>query len=267
MPPRDTHDPLKVLLDRVAAGAVNPEEAVASARLLMGLAGAGSMSHTHLDLSRAERTGMPEVVFGAGKPAGRIAEILAALHGAGQDAMATRVEPDKAAAVVAAHPEIQWNPEARILFWPADGRRPVDGATRGLVAVVAAGTSDLPVAEEAAVTLEVLGNRTERIIDVGVAGLHRLLERLPLIREARCLVVCAGMEGALPSVVAGLVRRPVIAVPTSIGYGAHLGGLTPLMAMLTSCASGISVVNIDNGFGAAVQASLINQLPALPERA
>ncbi len=263
-PPTKNHqdDQLVGILDQVAGGGLAPRDAVGALRTLLGIGGAHDLAHTRVDLARAQRTGIPEVIYGAGKPAARIVDILQSLHKAGQDGMATRIDATKAAAVQAALPGVSWHPEAGILFWPADGRAPADRATAGRVAVVAAGTSDWAVAEEAALTLEILGNRTDRIVDVGVAGLHRLLERLPTLREARCLVVVAGMEGALPSVVAGLVGIPIIAVPTSVGYGAHLGGLTPLMGMLTSCATGVAVVNIDNGFGAAPLASRINQLPA-----
>jgi hypothetical protein len=254
------NDPMDDILDGVARGELPPHEAASQLRTLLGVVGGRSVTHARVDLARSQRTGLPEVIYGAGKPAHRIADILRSLHRAGQDGMATRIDADKAAAVREAVPGVRWYPEAGVLFWPADGAQPTERATHGRVAVVAAGTSDLPVAEEAALTLEILGNRTERVVDVGVAGLHRLLERLPDLRAARCLVVVAGMEGALPSVVAGLVATPVIAVPTSVGYGAHLGGLTPLMGMLTSCATGVGVVNIDNGFGAGVLASRINRM-------
>ncbi|MFH1468182.1 MAG: nickel pincer cofactor biosynthesis protein LarB [Pseudomonadota bacterium] len=215
------------------------------------------LDFAHLDLERPRRTGLPEVVFGQGKTAAQIAALMGRLHQAGQVAIATRVDDEKAAAVLAALPEVQHLGVARVLLLPAPGEGPRP-AVRGPVAVVCAGTSDLPVAEEAAVVLEAFGHPVERVRDVGVAGIHRLLEHLERLRACSVLVVVAGMEGALPSVVAGLVGRPVIAVPTSVGYGASFGGVAALLGMLNSCAPGLSVVNIDNGFGAACQAALIN---------
>lgn len=253
--PPTPRDQALSLLEAHAAGQLGAPEAL---RRLEALLSGADLGHTRVDLGRAARTGRPEVIFGQGKSASQIIDVLSALHAAGQDALATRVDAAKAAEVCAALPAVQHAAAAQLLFWPVDGRPPAERARHGHVVVACAGTSDLPVAEEAAITLELLGNRTTRVVDVGVAGLHRLLARVDLLRSARAVVVVAGMEGALPSVVAGLVARPVIAVPTSIGYGAHLQGLTPLMAMLTSCATGLAVVNIDNGFGAGVMASLIN---------
>jgi NCAIR mutase (PurE)-related protein len=215
------------------------------------------LGFAHLDLERPRRTGLPEVVFGEGKTAEQIAALLSRLHAAGQVAIATRVDGAKAAAVRAAVPEVQHIEMARVLLLPAPGEPPRP-AVRGPVGVVCAGTSDLFVAEEAAVVLEAFGHPVERVRDVGVAGIHRLLDHLDRLRACSVLVVVAGMEGALPSVVAGLVGRPVIAVPTSVGYGASFGGVAALLGMLNSCAPGLSVVNIDNGFGAACQAALIN---------
>ena len=215
------------------------------------------LDFAHLDLERPRRTGLPEVVFGQGKSAEQIAALLARLHAAGQVAIATRVEEGKATAVRAALPGVQHLGVARVLLLPTPDGSPRP-AVRGAVGVVCAGTSDLPVAEEAAVVLEAFGHPVERVRDVGVAGIHRLLGHLEVLRACSVLVVVAGMEGALPSVVAGLVGRPVIAVPTSVGYGASFGGIAALLGMLNSCAPGISVVNIDNGFGAACQAALIN---------
>ncbi|MFZ4394041.1 MAG: nickel pincer cofactor biosynthesis protein LarB [Kiritimatiellia bacterium] len=210
-----------------------------------------------LDLDRLRRRGQPEVVYGAGKTAGQLVAIFGAMAKGGQNAFATRVCAEHAAAVRQVYPDTVYHATARILtrdIAPLPRRR-------GKVAVLCAGTSDMPVAEEAAITAERMGARVVRLFDVGVAGLHRLLSRQAQFADARALIVVAGMEGALPSVVAGLVDRPVIAVPTSIGYGASFHGLAALLAMLNSCAAGVSVVNIDNGFGAGVTAAMINRLP------
>ncbi len=213
------------------------------------------LGFARIDLDRQRRRGVPEVVFGPGKSPEQIAAILKRLNAAGQNGCATRVPPEAAVQILTALPRAVYHESARMLTRDV---RPLP-RKRGCVAVVCAGTTDIPVAEEAALTAERLGSRVDRIYDVGVAGLHRLLRRAEALRAARVLVVVAGMEGALPSVVAGLVNRPVIAVPTSVGYGASFGGLAALLAMLTSCASGVTVVNIDNGFGAGVAAAMINR--------
>lgn len=208
-----------------------------------------------LDLDRQKRRGLSEVVYGAGKTPAQIITIVKRLNAEGQNGCVTRVEPELAVHLLAALAKAVYHEAARILtcdVCPLPRKR-------GCVAVVCAGTSDIPVAEEAALIAERMGSRVDRIYDVGVAGLHRLIKRLEALRAARVLVVVAGMEGALPSVVAGLVDRPVIAVPTSVGYGANLGGISALLGMLTSCASGVTVVNIDNGFGAGVTAGMINR--------
>ena len=197
------------------------------------------------------------MVLGSGKSAAQLVEILRRIREAGHNAMATRVTPDQCALARREIPEVDHFEAARILSLRA---APIERLGKGRVAVVSAGTSDQPVAEEAAVTAELLGNDVLRCYDVGVAGLHRLLAQARELQEARVLVVVAGMEGALPSVVGGLVDKPVIAVPTSVGYGASFGGVAALLGMLNSCASGVSVVNIDNGFGAGYVASLINRL-------
>jgi NCAIR mutase (PurE)-related protein len=215
------------------------------------------LDFAHLDLERPRRTGLPEVVFGQGKSAEQIAALLAELHAAGQVALATRVDDAKAGSIRAQLPGVLDHRVARVLHLPAPGGQPRP-AVRGAVGVVCAGTSDLPVAEEAAVVLEAFGHPVQRVRDVGVAGIHRLLDHLDRLRACTVLVVVAGMEGALPGVVAGLCGRPVIGVPTSIGYGAAFGGVAALLGMLNACAPGLSVVNIDNGFGAACQAALIN---------
>ena len=203
---------------------------------------------------------MPEVILGQGKSAAQVVAIARTLLERSDRVLITRLEPDAAAAVLAAVPDARHHDVARCV---TDERTPApkqDGS-----AVLCAGTADLPVAEEAAVTAEIIGNDVRRLYDVGVAGLHRLLDRLDVLRAARALVVVAGMEGALPSVVAGLVSAPVIAVPTSIGYGASFGGLAPLLSMLNACAAGVAVVNIDNGFGAGYMAASINRI-ALSQR-
>jgi len=217
------------------------------------------LDYASLDLHRSLRTGHPEVIYGAGKTASQIVGILDALREGEQVGLVTRVDEQKARAICAERPHLSWHPTARVLV--QDGP---PGPGIGHIAVICAGTSDLPVAEEAAVVAEALGNRVVRHRDIGVAGLHRTLGRLGALREANVLVVAAGMEGALPSVMAGLVESPVIAVPTSVGYGANFQGLAALLGMLNSCAPGVSVVNIDNGFGAAMQASTINRLTMRP---
>lgn len=206
----------------------------------------------NLDLGRAERRGYPEAVYGEGKSPQQLASIArriaqAVADGATSGAtLFTRVDEVRAQAVLDVLPDARHEPEARIVVWPPEPPQP-DG---GLVVVCAAGTSDLAVAREAQLTAEYLGRRTELVMDVGVAGLHRVLARLDLLREATCIVVVAGMDGALPSVVAGLVSCPVVACPTSVGYGAAFGGVAPLLSMLNACSPGVAVVNIDNGYGA-----------------
>ena len=207
-----------------------------------------------LDTHRLLRRGLPEVIFGDGKTPAQLIRIVQRFRQSRAPLLVTRLDPHIFRQLDAACPGLRYDPVARIA---AGARRP--SAARGLVAVVTGGTADLPVAEEAAVALEWFGSRMARLYDVGVAGLHRLLHQWALLRRARAIVVVAGMEGALPSVVAGLVRVPVIAVPTSIGYGASFHGLAALLTMLNSCVPGIGVVNIDNGFGAAYLAHVINQ--------
>ena len=247
-----THD-LRHLLEQLQRGDRTVDETLA---VLQAAPREEDLGFAVLDHHRALRRGHPEVVFGEGKTAEHVAELLARIHARGDNAMATRVSSDKAKLVLEALPGAEYHADARIVTWHA---RPIENLGRGTVAVVTAGTSDRPVAEEAAVTASEMGNEVVRIVDVGVAGLHRLVHRMDQLRAASVLVVVAGMEGALPSVVAGLVARPVIAVPTSVGYGASFGGLAALLAMLNACAAGVTVVNIDNGFGAAYAASLINQ--------
>lgn len=239
------------LLQRVHSGAVTPEEALQDIALqpqmLVG-------NYAEIDLHRHIRQGMPEVIYGEGKTAEQILGIAAAMKERGiVNIMITRLSQEKADRILQ-ELEMEYMPIPRIGI--------VNRARtekRGKIVVVAAGTSDLPVAEEAAVTAELYGNYVERVYDVGVAGIHRLLHRLPVFEDANAVVAVAGMEGALVSVIGGLVACPVVGVPTSVGYGANFGGLAALLSMLNSCASGVSVVNIDNGFGAGVLASKINR--------
>lgn len=209
-----------------------------------------------LDHHRALRTGMPEVIFAQGKTAAQVAVIFARMAQAGGNVLATRASREIYEAVLAAEPRAEFHETARAITL---AQAPT-AAGKGMVGVVCAGTSDLPIAEEAAITARLMGNTVELIADVGVAGIHRLLAQKDSLQSARVLIVCAGMEGALPTVVGGMVNAPVIAVPTSVGYGASLGGVAALLGMLNTCSPNVSVVNIDNGFGAACIASLINHL-------
>ena len=215
----------------------------------------GNLGYARVDFDRLRRRGCAEVIFSAGKTADQIAGIMTAMAEAGQNVLATRASPEQYAVVRKAHPTAEYHVAARAITLVV-ARRP---RPYGRVAVLCAGTSDIPVAEEAALTAEWMGARTERIFDVGVAGLHRLFRHVERLRACRALVVVAGMEGALPSVVGGLVDRPIVAVPTSIGYGTSLNGIAALLAMLNTCVAGITVVNIDNGFGAGVAAAMVNR--------
>ena len=214
------------------------------------------LGHSTVDTDRTRRTGNHEVIYGEFKTPAQIADLVTAMHAGEQNVLVTRTTEAAFEAVRQVAPDARFHPEARLI---TSVRNPVEQKTTR-VAVVTAGTSDLPVAEEAALTAEFFGSPVSRINDVGVAGVHRLLARTEEIRAARVVIVVAGMEGALPSVVGGLVDKPVIAVPTSVGYGASFSGITALLGMLNSCASGVSVVNIDNGFGAGFLASMINGL-------
>jgi pyridinium-3,5-biscarboxylic acid mononucleotide synthase len=212
-----------------------------------------------LDHHRALRNGFPEVILGEGKSPEQVIAIAERMAAAGGSVLVTRLAREVAERLLAAVPGFEYHAAPRLALRRAGSGTP---AGRGTVLVVSAGTADVPVAEEAALSAELMGNRVERLYDVGVAGLHRLLERREQLWEAAVLIVVAGMEGALPSVVGGLVDRPVIAVPTSVGYGTSMGGLAALLGMLNTCAAGVVVVNIDNGFGAAAAATRINQRPA-----
>ena len=252
----DNRQEILDLLRQVAGGTVAPEEAL----LALKEKPFEDLGYAKVDLHRGLRQGAAEVIYGAGKTAGQIAGIAGAMGSKGiQNILITRLDGDKAAAVAEDLP-LEYHPEARLgVAFPGPRK------ALGHIVVATGGTSDQPVAEEAALTAEVLGNRVTRLYDVGVAGLHRLLSRLDVLMSARCVVAVAGMEGALASVVGGLVDCPVIAVPTSVGYGASFGGLSALLSMLNSCASGCGVVNIDNGFGAGFLASRINQMEGLQQ--
>lgn len=240
------------ILDEVRAGTLSTEKAAE----LLGSAPFIDMGFAKIDTHREVRNGFPEVVFCQGKRPDHVAQIFQQLNSTAGRVLGTRATPEQYLAVKSLVPSASFREDARCILVESEPAAPRPGT----VIVVAAGTADLPVAEEAAVTAAIMGNQVERLYDVGVAGLHRLLAHLESLRAARVLIVVAGMEGALPSVVGGLVSRPVIAVPTSVGYGASFGGLAALLGMLNSCASGVTVVNIDNGFGAGYAATLINRL-------
>ncbi len=244
---------LKTLLEQVKNGKVAVEDALQSLRTLPF----EDLGFSKIDHHRQLRTGFPEVIFCEGKTVAHVKQISERILAAGHPLLATRATPDMYEAVKEIASEARYNALGRTIAVSESDAAGVSG-----ILVVSAGTSDLPVAEEAAETAQMMGNQPERLYDVGVAGLHRLISNHEKLLTARVIIVVAGMEGALPSVVGGLVDCPVIAVPTSIGYGASFGGLAALLGMLNSCASGVTVVNIDNGFGAGYSASLINQLTA-----
>jgi NCAIR mutase (PurE)-related protein len=247
-----TPEQLREILAQVASGTLDADAALATIKHLPF----ADLGFARVDHHRELRVGFPEVIFGQGKSAEQIAAIAMRLRDAGQNVLVTRLDAVTAAAVAERIPELDYDPVSRtaIVLVRSGGAE-----VRGSVLVVAAGTTDIPVAEEAMRTLLAFGHPAERLYDVGISGLHRLLASKEQLLRASVLIVVAGMEGALPSVVAGLVDRPVIGVPTSVGYGASFGGLAALLAMLNSCAAGLTVVNIDNGFGAAVAASVINR--------
>lgn len=245
--PKDLHE----LLTAIRNGTMNVEEGVARLRDLPYL----DMGHSKIDLHRPLRNGFPEVVYGEGKTPEQVADIFLRMR-EHTNVLATRVSQTMADHVISACPQARYNMLGRTLSLVST---PIS-YREGSIAIVTAGTSDLPVAEEARETCTMLGSHAHIICDVGVAGIHRLLGTLPDLRTSRAIIVIAGMEGALASVVGGLVSQPIIAVPTSVGYGASFSGLSALLGMLTSCASGVTVVNIDNGFGAACAACRINNL-------
>jgi NCAIR mutase (PurE)-related protein len=257
-PPPPPRTSLLDILQAVQRRSLSPGDAEHEVRSRMATQNLG---YARVDHARADRQGFPEVIYGPGKTPEQIAGIAEAIAERGEALLVTRTDRAAFAQVAKVVPDATFHEQARII------ERRVEGpGGQGVILVAAAGTSDLPVAEEAAISAEVMMNRVDRLYDVGVAGLHRLLEQHERLLAARVIIVVAGMEGALASVVGGLVRVPVIAVPTSTGYGASFGGVAALLAMLNSCASGVSVVNIDNGFGAAATASAINHLPE-PRRA
>ncbi len=248
-----TEQRIREILGRVASRRMSADAALDLLRHLPF----EDLGFAKLDRHRSLRRGVPEVIFGEGKSAAQIAAIGARVVASGQNLIVTRLVPDKARAVKRSLRALDYREPARLGMIVKGPLRP---RGHGSVMVIAAGTSDIAVAEEAALCAEVFGNRVERLYDVGVAGLHRLTAHLDQIKAASVLIVVAGMEGALPSVVAGMLDKPVIAVPTSVGYGASFGGIAALLGMLNSCSSGVTVVNIDNGFGAALAATLINRV-------
>lgn len=244
---------LAKLLQQVKDNEVDINEAVKSLERLPSF---GNLDFAMIDNHREMRVGYPEVIYGEGKTDGQVAQIAEYMSSTNQNVLITRANVSMYEAVKEKCPKAEYNPLGKtiVIF-----NKEVE-LSKHHIAIVAAGTSDLPVVEEAYDTARIMGNQVEKIIDVGVAGIHRLFNRLEDIKRARVVIVVAGMEGALASVIGGLIDKPIIAVPTSVGYGANLGGVAALLSMLNSCASGVSVVNIDNGFGAAYNASIINQL-------
>jgi len=240
------------ILEKYKLGAIELEDALSQ----LASTGIEDMGFANIDTSRLHRTGIPEVIYGAGKTTEQVKQIAQRMYEKGMNILATRVSDEMYEAVKTVVPDAVYNSLARTICY----KHKEDLCGDSYIAIVSAGTSDLPVAEEAAVTARFLDNKVVTVYDVGVAGIHRLFHKWDIIRNARVIIVVAGMEGALASVVGGLVDKPVIGVPTSIGYGASFQGLSALLSMLNSCANGVSVVNIDNGFGAACQASLINKL-------
>lgn len=244
---------LKSLLEGVRKGDVGIDKALESLRTLPF----EDIGHATIDHHRHLRLGFPEVIFGEGKSDEDIIAIVQRMVEKGGNILITRVERKKAISIKKALPEAEYHPKPRAVTMI---NQPIKEEGKGTILVISAGTSDIPVAEEAVLTAEMMGNRVDRLYDVGVAGIHRLVSQRERLLQASVLVVVAGMEGALPSVVGGFAARPIIAVPTSIGYGANFGGITALLGMLNSCAPGVAVVNIDNGFGAGYIAGLINRM-------
>ncbi len=248
-----TEGAIRKILESVAAGTVTAAAAMRELRELPFQ----DLGFAKLDGHRTLRRGVPEVVFGEGKTAAQIIAIGKSVVASGSNLIVTRLAPDKARAVKKTLRAMTYHPEAALGAIVKERPRP---RGHGEIMIISAGTSDIPVAEEAAICAELFGNRVARLYDVGVAGIHRLTANLEAVRRASVLIVVAGMEGALPSVVAGLLDKPVVAVPTSVGYGTAFGGIAALLGMLNSCASGVTVVNIDNGFGAAIAATLMNRV-------
>ena len=244
---------LKKLLRSVATGKISVEDA---ARMLMHIS-FEDIDYAHIDHNRSLRKGFPEVIFGQGKTPDQIVGIMEKMTVQENVVLITRIDQQISEKVVPRFPGAVYHKDAKMVVWK---KNKISKQGKGTILVLSAGTSDIPVAKEAYLTAKAMGNDVESVFDVGVAGIHRLFDHKKMIDRASVLIVVAGMEGALPSVVAGMVSRPVIAVPTSIGYGVSLGGLTALFAMLNSCSSNIAVVNIDNGFGAGYMASIINRV-------
>ncbi|MFH1991990.1 MAG: nickel pincer cofactor biosynthesis protein LarB [Pseudomonadota bacterium] len=247
------NETLLQVLGNVAAGKTSVEEAAGKLKHLSF----EDIDYAHIDHHRSLRKGFPEVIFGQGKTAEQIIGIMEKMLPQENVALVTRIDQQQAGNVLARFPDAVYHQDARMVVWQKK-KLPIQG--KGTILVLSAGTSDIPIAKEAYLTAAVMGNPVASVFDVGVAGIHRLFDHKQLIDQASVLIVVAGMEGALPSVVAGMVSRPVIAVPTSVGYGVSLGGLTALFAMLNSCSSNVAVVNIDNGFGAGYMASIINRI-------
>lgn len=246
------NDDLNQLLKSVAEGRLSVKNAAGKLRHIAY----EDIEYAHVDHHRSLRKGFPEVIFGQGKTADQVIGIMEKMKDQENVILATRLKQNKADAILSRFPDAVYHPDAKMIVWAFKKPRIVG---RGTITIITAGTSDIPVAKEAYLTAKAMGNRAETIFDVGVSGIHRLFSHKDIIEKASVLIVVAGMEGALPSVVAGMVSRPVIAVPTSVGYGVSLGGLAALFAMLNSCSSNVAVVNIDNGFGAGYMASIINR--------
>lgn len=244
---------LKQLLDHVAKCTISVEAAAHKLKHLSF----EDLDYAHIDHHRSLRKGFPEVIFGQEKTVDQIVGIMGKMIDQENIVLVTRIQANHADHVISRFPDAEYHEDARMIIWK---KHDIPQKGKGTIIVISAGTSDIPIAKEAFLTAQVMGNKVESVFDVGVAGIHRLFDHKKLIEEASVLVVVAGMEGALPSVVAGMVSRPVIAVPTSVGYGVSFGGLTALFAMLNSCSSNVAVVNIDNGFGAGYMASIINRL-------
>jgi NCAIR mutase (PurE)-related protein len=244
---------LKQLLDHVATGNISVDDAAQKLKHLSF----EDLDYAHIDHHRSLRKGFPEVIFGQEKTVDQIVGIMEKMIVQENIVLVTRIQARHADSVISRFPDAEYHEDAKMIVWK---KQDIPQSGKGMVIVISAGTSDIPVAKEALLTAQVMGNKVESVFDVGVSGIHRLFNHKKLIEEASVLVVVAGMEGALPSVVAGMVSRPVIAVPTSVGYGVSFGGLTALFAMLNSCSSNVAVVNIDNGFGAGYMASIINRL-------
>jgi NCAIR mutase (PurE)-related protein len=244
---------LEELLKKVKLGKTSIDQAIAQLKSLPF----EDLGYARIDHHRSLRRGFPEVIWGEGKSSNQILSIMKEMKSKGQNVLITRLEEKKGRDIQKAFPKGRYYTRSKVFAYIS---HPAKSEGKGTILVITAGTTDIPVAEEAVITAQFMGNHVETLYDVGVAGIHRLLSERERLERARVLVVVAGMEGALPSVVGGLVDRPVIAVPTSVGYGTSFGGITALLAMLNSCASGVAVVNIDNGFGAGYMASLMNRI-------